>query len=543
MPIYYCDGRRLRRTIEAGASWLSENKELVNNLNVFPVPDGDTGTNMSMTLKTVLAQLANTQSDYLPEVASAVADSSLWGARGSSGVILSQILGGLAEGVGDKEKIGSLDIAYSLKTGSERAYAVIDKPAEGTILTLLREASERAVEFAKRERDIAMLLRYIVERGEEILVETRDLLPELKRAGVIDAGGKGFLLMVEGVLRLIEGLGVEEGRPGATAAYGRATVAEEVIAERYCLDFVVKGRALSVSRLKSKVGGYGDDLLAAGSDSLVKVHIHTDHPDTVLEVASNFGEVEQVKIDDMRQQYERFVAPSSGVEVEAPIASSEPRIASSEIGILAVASGEGLINIFENLGTEVVAGGQTMNPSVSDIQKGVEATHSEEIIILPNNSNIIPAAEQVKGLTQKRVGVVPTRTIPEGIAAAISFSPAKSFQKNLEDMKSSLRTVKTGELTRAVRDGVFGNLEFKKGDYIGLYNDKLRVSGKDAKTTLFALLREMVDGEDSMISLFCGSQEENVEALTHEIESLFPDTAVEVHYGGQPHYDYIVSVE
>ena len=534
MPIYYCDGKRLKRTIYASAEWLGQNKELVNALNVFPVPDGDTGTNMFLTLQPVIQRIENMESDHLPEVASIIADSSLWGARGSSGVILSQILRGFAEGVGNKKRINSMDLALSLRIAAERAYAAIDQPAEGTILTVIREIATAAIEFAKNEPDIVKLLEYILKVGQKTLVNTRDMLPELKRANVVDAGGKGFLFMVEGILRLIQGLQLEEAALHASVD-ALPTIHEEEATHKYCFDFVVKGDTLSVNELKAKIKGLGDHIAVVGSDKLLKTHIHTDDPTPILEIAQKYGIVEQVKIDNLEEQQKSFISTVDRIESE--------RI-KKEIGVVVIVSGNGLATIFRGLKVdEIVKGGQTMNPSVSDIQAAVDRINANKVIILPNNSNIVHAAKQVKEVVDKQVHVVPSKTIPQGIAAMVAFSAENDFHENIKRMGTSIKTVKSGKVTKAIRDAMIDGLKVRKGEYLGICDGDIKASGKNPQSTLIALIKAMTDTEDSIISVFYSKKGEKPDNLVDRIEKVFPELDVEIHYGGQPHYDYIISVE
>ncbi|HID93882.1 MAG TPA: DAK2 domain-containing protein [bacterium (Candidatus Stahlbacteria)] len=534
MPIYYCDGKRLKRTIYASTEWLGQNKELVNALNVFPVPDGDTGTNMFLTLQPAIQRIENMESDYLPDVASMIADSSLWGARGSSGVILSQILRGFAEGVGNKKRINSMDLALSLKIAAERAYAAIDQPAEGTILTVIREIAKAAIEFAKNEPDIVKLLEYILKVGHETLVNTRDMLPELKKANVIDAGGKGFLFMIEGILRLIQGLKLEEAALH-TRADELPTIHDEEVTHKYCLDFIVKGDALSANELKAKIKGFGGHIVVVGSDKMLKTHIHTDDPTPILEIAQKYGIVEQVKIDNLEEQQRSFISAVDRMESE--------RI-KKEIGVVAIVSGDGLASIFSGLKVdEIVKGGQTMNPSVSDIQAAINRINADKVIILPNNSNIIHAAKQVKEVVNKQVYVVPSKTIPQGIAAMVAFSANNDVHENMKRMEASIKAVKSGKVTKAIRDAIFEGLKVEKGEYLGIHDGKIKASSRNPQSTLIALIKAMVTTEDSIISVFYSKKDEKVDDLVEKIKKIFPELDVEIHYGGQPHYNYIVSVE
>jgi DAK2 domain fusion protein YloV len=511
---------------------LTRNKELVNALNVFPVPDGDTGTNMSLTLHTVLKEIEGTESNHLPEVASVIADSSLLGARGNSGVILSQILRGFAEGVAGKKRADSMDIALSLKISASRAYAAVDKPAEGTILTLIREVANTAVELAETEKDIVKLLNHILEAGEEILIRTKELLPELKKADVIDAGGKGFLFMIEGILKLIEGSDFEAEaiRESPTQSTKAAVTHKEPLDERYCVSFVVRANGELEKELRKKLESKGKDIVIASSKNVIKVHIHTNNPDSAIQIAREYGIVEGTEIDDMEEQYREFIA-------------------SNGIGLIAVAAGDGLKRIFERLNAAVVEGGQTMNPSVSELKSAIDQIDAEEVILFPNNSNIIGAAKHAAELSEKEVRVIPSTTIPEGIATITTFAMDKNMDENMKRMESSLTSVKSGAVTKAVRDAELGESsrgtlrQIKEGDYMGIHGDNIRGQGENADGTLFSLLKEMVDADDSIISIFHNEKEKDIDQLSSDLNKAFPDLDIEIYYGGQPHYDYIISVE
>ncbi|MDD5529391.1 MAG: DAK2 domain-containing protein [bacterium] len=530
MSIYYCDGKRLKFAVCSGTHWLTQNKEVVNSLNVFPIPDGDTGTNMSLTLQKVTEALENTSNDSLPYIAQTIANNSLLGARGSSGVILSQILQGLAEGIGDKLRIDSMDLAKSLKISSEKAYSSIDKPAEGTILTLLRETANSAVNLAHENKDIITILRDILETGEEVLIKTQNLLPELKKANVVDAGGQGLLFIIEGVLKAIDGDDTYLSKIYNPGISGKPHIEKTIIEEKYCLDFLLMEKV--TEELNEKLKTFGSEVIIASSNNLLscntnkqdisKIHIHTNTPDKVIETVRHYGKVEQIKIEDMEAQHSEFVVDKA---------------------ILAVVPGDGFGDIFKKLNVRTLAGGQTMNPSVAEIKSIIDSIKASTIFLLPNNGNIIAAAKKAGEHSNKKIHILSTKTIPEGISAVMAFSHETSVEENIERMESAINRVKSGEITKAVRDSKINGMEIKKGNYIGIYNDSIVNTGKKREQELLNLLKTMITDDDTIISIFYQSQDEDIESLCSNVGKAFPELDIETYYGGQPHYDYIISVE
>ncbi|MBI4722156.1 MAG: DAK2 domain-containing protein [Candidatus Stahlbacteria bacterium] len=517
MSIYYCDGKRLKRGISASVSWLAQNRAAVDALNVFPIPDGDTGTNMVFTLQKVIDGLGTLPTNHLPLIASQIAESSLLGARGSSGVILSQILRGLAEGIGEQKRINSMDLALALRIAAQRAYSAVEKPAEGTILTLIKEIAEAGVIWAKKSKDITLLLSHILEIGEQTLLRTKDMLPELRCANVIDAGGKGFLLMIEGILKLIRG---EKFTSTAPATLSKPNIERKKMEERYCLSFIIKG----TTTVRKEIELYGKDIVIASMGDITKVHIHTDCTDKILEIAKRYGTVSEVKIEDMQEQHYEFI--------------------DKQIAVVVVAAGNGICEIFKRLGTDIVIeGGQTMNPSVEDIVSAIQGVAAEKVILLPNNSNIIPAATGAAKISTKKVHIVPTKTIPEGIAALTAIQPETTIEENMERMSEAIKNVKSGEITQAVRDSKVGESEIIKGNYIGISNHSIVGTSKTKLEMLLLLLKSIVADENSIISIFYNNLDEDVDKLSHNIRNKFNWVDVEFYYGGQPHYDYIVAVE
>jgi len=360
------------------------------------------------------------------------------------------------------------------------------------------------------------------------------MLPELKKANVVDAGGKGFLFMVEGILRLIQGLQLEEAAL-QTSTEALPTIHEEEATHKYCFDFVVKGDKLSADEFKTKIKELGGHIVVVGSDKMLKTHIHTNDTTPILEIAQRYGTVEQVKIDNLEEQQKSFISKVDEIELEK---------IQKEIGVVAIVSGHGLANIFRGLKVDkIVKGGQTMNPSVSAIKAAVDRINADKIIILPNNKNIIHAARQVKKVVDKQVYVVSSRTIPQGVAAMVAFSSENDFRENIKRMKTSIETVKSGKVTKAIRDAIVDGLKIRKGEYLGIYEGDIKASGKNPQSTLISLIKAMVDTEDSIISIFYRRKSEKADSLVEGVQKVFPELDVEIHYGGQPHYDYIISIE
>jgi len=528
--ILYCDGKRFKQAIIAGAECLNYRKAHLNKLNVFPVPDGDTGTNMSLTLSSAIKEVENLQNLSLQEVAKAGAWGALIGARGNSGIILAQIFAGFAESVGSKSRMYSQDIAASFQLATEKAYQAVINPVEGTMLTVVRETAVMASEMAERERDIAKLLEVMLEQANISLQNTPQLLPILRQAGVVDAGGLGFVSLLEGMLRLIRGeelkqAEVDEVQVEALPNYN----IQHDWTNRYCTEFILEGDGFSLPEMKKSLTQFGDSLLVVGDDKLLRVHIHTSDSQQLLHYVASFGKLSQIKVDDMKEEHEDMFL-------------SSPKSSS----ILSVALGDGLKEIFLSMGADgVIEGGQSMNPSMGEILQAIEQVPSSSVILLPNNGNIIPAANQAAKVSQKEVAVIPSKSIPEGLSALMAFREDLSFQENVECMEEVLPQTKTGEVTRASRDAKYKEIKIKEGDILGIFDKEIQFTGKSPKDVTIGLLQEMVEMEDEIITIFHGKDisEEETEDLAELISQQFPEQEVEIHYGGQPHYFYIISVE
>lgn len=538
MAILYCDGKRFKQAIIAGAECLNYRKAHLNKLNVFPVPDGDTGTNMSLTLSSAIKEVENLQNLSLQEVAKAGAWGALIGARGNSGIILAQIFAGFAESVGSKSRMYSQDLAASFQLATEKAYQAVINPVEGTMLTVVRETAVMASEMAERERDIAKLLEVLLEQANISLQNTPQLLPILRQAGVVDAGGLGFVSLLEGMLRLIRGEELKQAEVDGTQVEALLTQQEFSAptyniqhdwTNRYCTAFILEGDELSLPEMKQNLAQFGDSLLVVGDDKLLRVHIHTSDSQQLLQHVASFGKLSQIKVDDMKEEHEDMFL-------------SSPKL----VSILSVAPGDGLKDIFVSMGADgVIEGGQSMNPSMGEILQAIEQVPSSSVILLPNNNNILPAANQAAQVSQKEVAVIPSKSIPEGLSALVAFREDLSFQENVECMEEALPQTKTGEVTRASRDVKYKDIQIKEGDILGIFDKEIQFTGKSPRDTTIALLQKMVDIEDEIITIFHGKDinEEEAEDLAELISQRFPDKEVEIHYGGQPHYFYIISVE
>jgi hypothetical protein len=534
MAVLYVDGKRLKRQIQASARWLLANEETLNRLNVFPVPDGDTGTNMGLTMKAVVQAISEADlGNDLPHVAATMADSALMGARGNSGVILSQIFKGFAEGIGSRKRATAMDIAYSLKKACEKAYEAVAEPTEGTILTVVREGVEAAYEKARTEDDIITIIATLLQACRESLARTPNLLPILREANVVDAGAMGFVCIIEGIHRLLTGAELPAISPESPATETR------LIRERsffgYCTEFFVQTTPTNLPALKAALMPLGNSLVLAASSGQVKIHIHTERPGLILEACREWGLLTEIKIDNMDQQH----------------ADSIPTPDPEKTAVIAVAMGEGLHRILTSLGcTLVVPGGQTMNPSVRELSSGIDQvtarTGSRAFVILPNNGNVLFSAQQLAGLhPDKKIAVVPTRTVPEGLSALMAFDPEGEFDRNVENMRRAAKRVKTGEVTTAVKTYQSGDLAVHPGDTIAIFEDRIIGTFPDAGNAAIHLVKTMSSESDEIISLFSGEHisEEAAKTLEMELVATYPHLEVERHHGGQPHYAYIVSIE
>ncbi|MGO5066960.1 DAK2 domain-containing protein [Clostridium sporogenes] len=523
-----------------GSNKLEEKKEFVNSLNVFPVPDGDTGTNMSMTFRSAVKEIEGLKNEPIGELAKKVAKGALMGARGNSGVILSQIFRGISKGLEDKNEVDAREFANALLEGSKSAYKAVMRPTEGTILTIIRAAGESAIKSEKE--DVTSLLKEVCEHSEVVLNKTPDMLPVLKKAKVVDAGGQGLLIILQGMLEALDkDLEVEMG--GENKASNISTKIEEYeedIEFGYCTEFFVMAENVDVDKFKYQLEPLGDSMIVVAADGLVKVHIHTNDPGDILSKAIKLGPLSKIKIDNMREQHKHIIDMNE--EGKAEKEESELK----KYGFISVALGEGITEIFKDLGVdEVIEGGQTMNPSTEDIVKAINKINAENVFILPNNKNIIMAATQAAELSEKNIIVIPTKTIPQGITSITMFNPEAESKENEDNMNEAIKAVTTGSITYAVRDTEMDGKTIKENDILGLIENKISEVGKDIFEVSKAVLEEMINEDSELISVFYGKDcdEEKVEEFIEELETKYEDLDIQCYNGKQPLYYFIMSVE
>ncbi|HHD2586333.1 TPA: DAK2 domain-containing protein [Clostridium perfringens] len=542
------NGEHLYYMMSNAANKLELQSEYVNSLNVFPVPDGDTGTNMSMTFRAAVKEIEGMDNKNIGEVSKKLAKGALMGARGNSGVILSQILRGISKGLEGKEEADASEFANALLEGSKSAYKAVMRPTEGTILTIVRTAGEVAV--ALKEDNITELMREVCRESKIMLDKTPEMLPALKKAKVVDSGGMGLLIILQGMQEALEnGLKVTTGTPQAVKfsvakAQRSETMSEEDIKFGYCTEFIILGDSNHAEEFKSKVINKGDSLVVVGYEDVIKVHIHTNNPGKVLEEAVKFGELSKIKIDNMREEHREML---EGMYEEA--AETEESVAAGEFkkyAFISVAMGEGMKNIFKDLGVDyVIEGGQTMNPSTQDMLEAIEKLNAEHIFILPNNKNIIMAANQAAEISDKDIRVIPTKTIPQGITCITMFNPEADVEENTEELKEAMEMVKTTSVTYAVRDTEVDGKEIKEGNILGLVEGKIKEVGEDPYKVAEDLIDSLVDEDSELITIFYGKdcEEEKVDALIEKLEGKYEDLDVQCYKGEQPLYYFIMSVE
>ncbi|MGE5587506.1 MAG: DAK2 domain-containing protein [Clostridia bacterium] len=570
------DAGDLARAIAAGTEWLGANKELVNSLNVFPVPDGDTGTNMHLTLLSAVREVEKVGGATLSEVADAAAMGSLMGARGNSGVILSQLLRGFAKGVEGKAELRAQDLAQALQGAAAMAYKAVMKPVEGTMLTVAREAARSATQGARGGLDVLALAERVLEDARKALERTPEMLPTLKEAGVVDAGGQGLVYFWEGAVKALRGevpashqeplLQVARGTGSGQASRQSEGAVKESLRFRYCTEVLLKGRSLPLDRIRQDLADAGDCLLVVGTSDVAKVHVHTNHPGRVLEYCLRLGDLHEVQINNMADQHEEFealgspgratggqrngaLAETRGARAGTPVsaeAKPRPEAVEKPVGIVAVAVGEGLATILRSLGADVVVeGGQTMNPSIEELANAARQVNAKSVVILPNNSNVILTAERVREFVDKAVSVVPTKTIPQGVAALVAFNAASDIAANERAMNEALGHVSTGEVTYAVRSSSVNGFTIDQNDVIGIKDGDICAAGKDRDEVAMSLASQMVTEESSLLTIYYGQEvsASEAQALGERLSDIYPHCEVEVHYGGQPLYYYIMSAE
>jgi hypothetical protein len=540
--IQYIEAKQLREMFVSGANNLQNHKDLVDKLNVFPVPDGDTGTNMSLTISYAMKELSKSQDSSITDIGKALSKGSLMGARGNSGVILSQIIRGFAKSIEGKDKIYTQDLAKAFKNGSDTAYKAVIKPVEGTILTVVRESGEYALQAYKKERDLVKFLEMVIQEANESLNRTPQLLKALKEAGVVDSGAKGLVLIYEGMHAALKGnpIDIKDYSPVdlSSVEVSSNPINTDDIKFSYCTEFILESKTIDDLQIRDMMMKYGDSLAVVGDEGVIKVHVHTNDPGLVLQDALKYGHLVTIKIENMKVQHENIV-----LESQDEVSSSAEE---KEFGFIATSMGEGLAKIFKDFGVDhIIEGGQTMNPSTEDFMKAIEHINAKNIFIFPNNSNIIMAANQAKELSDKNIIVIPTKNTPQGFTALVNFNGDASIEENEEAMMESLGLVKSGQVTFAVRDTVMNDVEVKEGNIIGIAEGKLSGAGDTVDEITSSLIEKLVDEDSAIITLFYGEDvnEEDANKLRDELEEKFEDIDVELYYGGQPLYYYLVSVE
>jgi DAK2 domain fusion protein YloV len=529
-----------KQLVKAAMTWLHHHQAAINALNVYPVPDGDTGTNMLLTMQSAWAEIEDSPERNVGRIAHQMSHGALMGARGNSGVILSQIWRGFARSLDEKEACGAEDLAAALQEAATTAYKGVIKPVEGTILTVARAVASAATQAAEESEDLLHVMEHVVFAAYDTVLLTPSLLSVLEEAGVVDAGGQGLFIILEGMLRHMRGEPIAEDvrlEEAVDLAGHRLEPGE--VGYGYDVQFLVVGQGLDVDGIRERITELGDCPLVVGDAATVKVHVHVPDPGVPISYGASMGSLRDVVVEDMQAQYQDFIA-------ERELPSAAPTEPSTEIGVVAVTLGEGLARVFQSLGvSSVVEGGQTMNPSTQDLLDAIHSTAAEQVIVLPNNSNVIMAAKQALDLSDKPVAVIPSRSIPQGIAALLAINYQADFEANVAAMTSAMGDVETGEVTTATRSAKINGVEIADGQFIGLHNDELKVTGKTIEEVTRALLREMNDDEREIITLYYGEDitEDEANTLAELLHQDWPEQEIEVVSGGQPHYPYILSVE
>ena len=542
----------------AGAKNLEAKKEWINELNVFPVPDGDTGTNMSMTIMSAAKAVSELENPTMKELAKAISSGSLRGARGNSGVILSQLFRGFTKVIAEYDELDVVILTEAMQKAVETAYKAVMKPKEGTILTVAKGAANKALELCDDTDDIVFFADEVIKEADHVLSKTPDMLPVLKQAGVVDSGGQGLVQVLKGGYDSLIGKEIDYSIEGSAASAGVMKITAETEADikfGYCTEFIiVLNQPLTEKQeheYKNFLESIGDSIVVVADDEIVKTHVHTNDPGLAIQEALKHGSLSKIKIDNMREEHQEKLikdaeklAKEQKEEETKEEKTEEPR---KEMGFISVSIGAGVNEIFNGLGVDyIIEGGQTMNPSTEDMLNAIDHVNADNIFILPNNKNIVLAANQAASLVEdKKIIVIPTKTIPQGITALINFIPDQSAEENAERMTEELENVKTGQVTYAVRDTVIDDKEIKQGDYMGIGDKSILAVGKDIKSTTEDMVAEMVDEESAIICIYYGEEvtEEDANALGAALEEKYPEVEVEIHFGGQPIYYYVISVE
>ena len=543
----------LQKMFLAGAANLEAKKEFINELNVFPVPDGDTGTNMTLTILSAAKEVKALENPDMVAIAKAISSGSLRGARGNSGVILSQLLRGFTKEIREHKEIDTITLAKACERATATAYKAVMKPKEGTILTVAKGASQKAAELAETTEDLDTFISEVINYAQEVLEKTPEMLPVLKETGVVDSGGQGLLEVMRGAYDAFQGKEIDYSAIEASAGTKMVKPSEQAETEikfGYCTEFIImlekEFTAKDETEFKAYLESIGDSIVCVADDDIVKIHVHTNDPGLAIQRALTYGQLSRMKIDNMREEHqERLIKDAEKLAAQqAEAKKAEPR---KEVGFIAVSIGEGMNEIFRELGADyIIEGGQTMNPSTEDMLNAIDQVNAEHIFILPNNKNIILAANQAQTLTEdKDIIVVPSKTVPQGITAIINYMPDADAQTNLEAMIEGIGNVKTGQVTYAVRDTHIDDKEIHEGDIMGIGDSGILAVGQSVEETTKEMLAQLVDEDTELISLYYGQdvQEESAENFAQEIEDLYPDVDVDVHSGGQPIYYYVLSVE
>ena len=530
-------GQELRQLFAASTAWLERHAAYINSLNVFPVPDGDSGTNMLLTMQAAIKEVNTSPEHAAGAMLKAISHGALLGARGNSGVILSQIIRGIARTIEKKDAINANDFAAALVEGARTAYKGVVKPVEGTILTVARESADAAMIAAVQSDDLRAVWSKTVEAARASVVRTPMLLPVLKEAGVVDAGGQGLLIILEGALKYLN------GEPMELAATGAGVQALEQIAREegwgFDVQFHIRGMNLDVDTIRDQLASMGESALIVGDATLIKVHVHAPMPGAILDYGCSVGVVTNVIVENMQEQYIDFMA---GQAARPPITAEDI----AEMTTVAVVPGAGLTRVYESLGVgRIVAGGQTMNPSIQDILQAIDTVKTDQVIVLPNNKNIIPAAEQARLLAKKQVAIIPTKTVPQGIAALLAFNFQSDLDTNVKAMTRAAQNIRTIEITKATRSATFDSIEVKEGQFIGLIDDDLAGADDDRTMVALNMLKQARIEECEIVTIYYGDtvSANEAEELSEAIRRQYPSQEVEVVSGGQPHYPFIISVE
>lgn len=547
------DAEVLKKLFLAGAANLEAKKEWINDLNVFPVPDGDTGTNMTLTIMSAAKEVNSLAAPTMQTLSKAISGGSLRGARGNSGVILSQLLRGFTKVVRDYDELDSIIISTAFQKAVETAYKAVMKPKEGTILTVARGMADKILDLSTEIDDLEELLDKVIKYGDEVLEHTPDLLPVLKQAGVVDSGGQGLMQIMKGAYDALMGKEIDyeavasQGGPSGSSEVSAQGLEEKEIKFGYCTEFIVMLEkpydAAKEAEFKAYLESIGDSIVLVSDDEIVKVHVHTNHPGLAFEKGLTFGSLTRMKVDNMREEHqERVIANAEKAAEQAK--KDEPK---KKYGFISVSAGEGLSEIFKSLGVDyIIEGGQTMNPSTEDMLNAIDKVNAENVFIFPNNSNIILAANQAQSIVEdKNIIVIPTKTIPQGISALIAYSEEASPEENAEAMTEEIANIKSGSVTYAVRDTEIDDKTIKQGDIMGIGDKTILSVGQNIQDVTKDMIEQLAGDDAELISIYYGSDvtEEDANALAKAVEAVYPDVDVEVNYGGQPIYYYILSVE